>query len=197
LYTPNYGKFTEKIRGRPRKIPKSDLGEIGRKIRQMPRQARELSSFDVPTERTAANRFYADRAREVLPKLSKSLRIPDDPVLSATIRVGIDWILGRTTVLSELGRMIVEDPSQRDIARCQDTVRYIAQRHPKFTAKAASAYVRRMRLGETERGDRLEALHHDLNAAINYHRRRFPESSWADVLKALERSEQQVRKKIR
>jgi hypothetical protein len=50
---------------------------------------------------------------------------------------------------------------------------------------------------ETERRDRLEALHHDLNAAINYHRRRFPESSWADVLKALEATEGQIRKKIR
>ena len=187
----------KRLRGRPRKIPKTDLGEIGRKYRQMPRQAQELSPFDVPTERTAANRFYANRAREVLPQLSKSLRIPEDPVLSAKIRVGIDWILGRTTVLSELGRMRVEDPSQRGIARFQETVRYIAESHSKFTAKAASAYVCRMRLGETKRRDRLDALHHDLNAAINYHRRRFPKSSWADVLEALELSEQQVRKKIR
>ncbi len=179
-------------RGRPRKIPESRFAEMGRNLRQIP-----VSPFDVPTERTTANRFYADTARGVLPELSKNLRIPDDPVLSARIRVGIDWILGRTTVLSELGRMMVEDPSQEDIARFRDTVRHIAERCPKITAKEAAAYVRRMRLGETERRDRLEALHHDLNAAINYHRRRFPESSWADVLKALELSERQVSKKIR
>jgi hypothetical protein len=163
----------------------------------MSKEVRSLVGFDVPTERTSANRFYADRARGVLLELSKSLRVPDDPVLSARIRVGIDWLLGRTTVLSELGRMMVEEPSQRDIARFHSVVRYIAERLPKITAKEAAAYVRRMRLGETERRDRLEALHHDLNAAINYHRRRFPESSWADVLKALELTEGQIRKKIR
>jgi hypothetical protein len=187
----------KRSRGRPRKIPESGFGELERKFRQIPKEARGLSPFHVPTERTAANRFYADRARAVLPELSKSLRVPDDAVLLAKIRVGIDWILGRTTVLSELGRMVVEDPSQSDIARFQDTVRHIAERHPKLTAKEAAAYVRRMRLGETERRGRLEALHHDLNAAINYHRRRFPESSWADVLKALELTEGQIRKKIR
>jgi hypothetical protein len=136
-----------------------------------------------------------------LPELSKSVpaQLPDEPVLSAKIRVGIDWILGRTTVLSELGRMLVEAPTQGDVARFQGTVMHIAERHSKLTAKEAAAYVRRVRLGETgaSRRDRLEALHHDLNAAINYHRRRFPESSWADVLTALELTEGQIRKKIR
>jgi hypothetical protein len=163
----------------------------------MPREVQALVGFDVPTERTSANRFYADRARGVLLEQSRSLRIPDDPVLAARIRAGIDWLLGRATVLSELGRMMVEEPSQGDIARFQGVVRYIAERLPKITAKEAAAYVRRMRLGQTERRDRLAALHHDLNAAINYHRRRFPESSWADVLKALELTEEQIRKKIR
>ena len=84
-----------------------------------------------------------------------------------------------------------------DIARFHSVVRYIAEGHPKMTATGAAAYARRMRLGETERCDRLQALHHELNAAINYHRRRFPESSWADVLRALEHTEGQIRKKIR
>ncbi len=163
----------------------------------IPKGIRAIVGFDVPTERTAANRFYADRARGVLPELSKSLRVPDDPVLAARIRVGIDWLLERTTVLSELGRMIVEEPGQEDVARFQGVVRYIAERRPRITAKEAAAYVRRMRLGATERRGRLGALHHDLNAAINYHRRRFPESSWADVLNALELTEEQIRKKIR
>ncbi|MDP9477234.1 MAG: hypothetical protein M3R38_16405 [Actinomycetota bacterium] len=153
--------------------------------------------FDAPTERTRANRFYADRAREVLPGLSEKLRIPDDPVLQAKIRVGLDWISGRTTVLSELGRMMVEDPRQEDVVRFQGAVMHVAERHDRLTAKDAAAYVRRMRMGETGRRERIEALHHDLNAAINYHRRRFPESSWANVLKALELTDGQIRKKIR
>jgi len=154
--------------------------------------------FGVSTERTAANRFYADKARDVLPELSKSLRIPDNPVLSAKVRVGIDWILGRTTVLSELGRMIIDEPSEEDIARFQSAVRYIAEGHAKMTAKEAVAYARRIRLGETHgRRDRIKALHHELNAVIAHHRRRFPESTWQDVIKALEATEGQIRKKIR
>jgi len=168
---------------------------VEHKFRQMPKG---LSPFDIPTERTAANRFYADRAREVLPKLSKILRIDDDPVRAARLRVGVDWILQRTTVLSELGRMMVEEPSEEDVARFHSVVHYIAERHAKMTAKGAAAYARRVRLGEpTDRRDRLRALHHGLNATINYHRRRFPESSWEDVLKALEHTEEQIRKKVR
>ena len=168
------------------------------KFRQMPKGG--SSPFDVPTERTAANRFYAGEAREVLPELSKCLSLPEDPALSARLRVGIDWILSRTTVLSELGRMLVEDPNPDDIKRFQDTVRYIAQGHAKMNARDATAYARRVRLGkggQRGRKDRLTALHHEFNAAINYHRRRFPESSWEDVLKALEHTEEQVRKKVR
>jgi hypothetical protein len=182
-----------KTRGRPRKLPEP----MHKKLPSMPEAVREIAGLEAPTERTAANRFYADTAREVLPELSKNLSIPDDPALAARLRAGIDWILGRRTVLSELGRMMVEEPREGDIARFQGVVRYIAQRRPRITAKEAAAYVRRMRLGETDRRSRLEALHHDLNVAINYHRRRFPESSWADVLKALEATEGQIRKKIR
>jgi hypothetical protein len=40
--------------------------------------------------------------------------------------------------------------------------------------------------------ERVAALHHDLNAAINLHRKRFPESSWADVQRALELTAGQV-----
>ncbi len=188
----------KRARGRPRKIPASPQAEVRDKFRQMPKGG--LSPFDVPTERTAANRFYAEEARQVLPELSKSLYIPEDPVLSARLRVGIDWILGRTTVLCELGRMLVEDPNPDDIKRFQDTVRYIAQGHTRMNARDAAAYARRVRLGEGgQRGrkDRLTALHHDFNAAINHHRRRFPESSWEDVLKALEHTEIQVRKMVR
>ncbi|MDP9481324.1 MAG: hypothetical protein M3R38_37615 [Actinomycetota bacterium] len=112
----------------------------------------------------------------------------------------MDWITKRATVASEIGRMVEsEHPTAEEVARFQDTVTYVAERRPKITAKEAAAYVRRQRLGETTatRRERLQALHHDLNAAINYHRRRFPESSWADVLKALEHTEGQIRKKVR
>ncbi len=190
----------KKARGRPRKIPASPQAELRDKFRQTPKGG--PSPFDVPTERTAANRFYAGAARQVLPELSKRLSLPEDPFLSAKIRVGIDWILARITVLSELGRMLVEEPSPDDIKRFQDTVRYIAQGHTRMTARDAAAYARSVRLGEERqrgfaRKDRLAALHHELNAAINHHRRRFPESSWEDVLKALEHTDKQVRKKIR
>jgi len=189
--------FPKTPRGRPRKIPESQFGEIERKVRQMPERARQELPFDAATERTRANRFYADKARAALQELSKELRIPHDPVLQARTRVGMDWILGRTTVLSELGRMMVEDPSQEDVARFHDAVVHVAERHGKLSATDAVAYVRRMRMGATGWRERREALHHALNAAINHHRRRFPESSWADVLKALELTEGQVRKQVR
>ena len=44
--------------------------------------------------------------------------------------------------------------------------------------------------------DRVAALHHDLEAAINLHRRRFPESSWADVHRALELTIGQIDRKL-
>jgi len=163
----------------------------------MPKEARGFVPFDLPTERTAANRYYADRGRGAIEAFSKTVRIPHDPVLAARLRAGMDWIASRTTVASEIGRMVEsENPTAEEVARFQDAVTYIAEKHPKITAKDAAAYARRMRLGETGRRERLEALHHDLNAAINHHRRRFPESSWADVLKALELTEGQIRKKI-
>ncbi len=185
-------------RGRPRKIPAPELGDLGRKFRQLPKGAGGFTLFDVPTERTAANRYYADRGRGAVGAFSKTVRIAHDPALAAKLRVGMDWIANRTTVASEIGRMVEsENPTAEEVARFQDTVTYIAERHDKLTAKDAAAYVRRMRMGETGRRERIEALHHDLNAAINHHRRRFPESSWADVLRAFELTEGQVRKKIR
>jgi hypothetical protein len=156
--------------------------------------------LNVPTERTSANRYYAGYGRGVVEEFSKTVRIPHDPVLAARLRVGMDWIASRTTVASEIGRMVEsEHPTAEGVARFRDIVTYIAESRPRITAKEAAAYVRRQRLGETTatRRERLRALHHDLNAAINYHRRRFPESSWADVLKALESTEEQIRKKVR
>ncbi len=166
----------------------------------IPEGIRAIAGFDVPTQRTAANRYYADRGRAAVEAYSKTVRISHDPVLAARLRVGMDWITHRATVASEIGRMVEgEHPTAEEAARFQDTVAYIAERHSKITAKEAAAYARRVRLGEstTTRRERVQALHRDLNAAINYHRRRFPESSWADVLKALEATEEQIRKKIR
>jgi hypothetical protein len=125
------------------------------------------------------------------------VRMPEDPALAAKLRLGMDWILERRTVLSELGRMLIEEPTEQDIQRFQDVVIYIAKRHSKITAKAAAAHVRRVRLGETGRRDRVTALHHDLNAAINLHRQRFPESTWADVRRALELTTEQIERKLK
>jgi hypothetical protein len=51
------------------------------------------------------------------------------------------------------------------------------------------------RMGETKRRDRVASLHHDLNAAINLHRQRFPESAWTDIREALELAVGQVERK--
>jgi hypothetical protein len=179
-------------------VPESPFGAVAHELRQLPKGMRGATPFDVPTERTAANRYYANRGRGAVEAFSKTVSIPHDPVLAARLRVGMDWIMNRTTVSSEIGRMVEsENPTSSEVARFQDTVTYIAERHRKITAKDAAAYARRMRLGETGRRERLGALHHDLNAAINHHRRRFPESSWADVLEAIELTEKQVRRKVR
>jgi hypothetical protein len=184
-----------KKRGRPRKIPDSPMAAMG--LREMPESVRGLFDGAHQTERTRANRYYADSAREVVEGLSSNVSIPDDPVLAAKLRLGMDWILGRRTVLAELGRMLIEDPTEQDIQRFQDAVRHIAARYDKLTAKAAAAHVRRVRLGETGRRERVSALHHDLNAAINLHRQRFPESTWADVQRALELTAGQVERKVK
>jgi hypothetical protein len=152
-------------------------------------------SFDIPSERTAANRHYADLARDTIEGLSESLSFPEEPVLAAKLRVGMDWILGRTTVLSELGRLIVDEPTKRDVARFQDAVLHIAERHDRMSATGAASYARRVRLGKTSRRDRIAALHHDLNAAINEHRQRYPETTWTDVEKALGHTAKQVARK--
>jgi hypothetical protein len=184
-----------KKRGRPRKIPDSPMP--GLEVPEFPEAARELFDWSRHSERNRANMFYADNAREVVEGLSTQVRMPEDPALAAKLRLGMDWILERRTVLTELGRMLIEDPTEQDIQRFQDVVMYIAKRHSKRTAKAAVAHVRRVRLGETERRDRLAALHHDLNAAINQHRQRFPESTWADVQRALELTAGQVERKVK
>jgi hypothetical protein len=183
-----------KKRGRPRKIPDSPVPGLG--LPEMPESVRGLFDGALQTERSRANLFYADRAREAVEGLSGTLRMPDDPVLTAKLRIGMDWILMRRTVLTELGRMMNDNPTEQDVERFQDAVRHIAQRRPQITAKAACAHVRRLRLGETERRERVASLHHDFNAAINQHRKRFPESTWADVQRALELTAGQVGRKL-
>jgi hypothetical protein len=54
---------------------------------------------------------------------------------------------------------------------------------------------RREWVGETERREWVASLHHDLTAAINQHRKRFPESTWVDVQQALELTAGQVGRK--
>jgi hypothetical protein len=180
--------FPKKKRGRPRKIPESLVPEI-------PDTTREVFAEAVRTERTRANAFYADSAREVVEALSEQVQIPENPVLAAKLRLGMDWILARRTVLTELGRMMDEDPEEQEIERFQAVVRHIASRRDKLTAKAACAYIRGRRLGETKRRDRIASLHHDLNRAINEHRQRYPESTWEDVQKALGHTVSQVSRK--
>jgi hypothetical protein len=162
---------------------------------------RELVGQTLVTDRTHANAFYADTAREVVEALSeqaKQLQMPHDPVLAAKLRLGMDWILARKTVLTELGRMMESeaDPTEQDVERFQAVVRHIASRHDKLTAKAACAYIRGRRMGETQRRERIASLHHDLNAAINVHRQRFPESTWTDIKRALDLTAGQIERKL-
>jgi len=182
-------------RGRPRKIPESLIGSFGLKAPEINDASREYFADVLRTERSRANAFYADGAREVVEALSKQVQIPEDPTLAAKVRLGMDWILARRTVLSELGRMMDEDPTEQDVERLQAVVIHIASRHEKLTAKAACAYIRGRRMGETKRRDRIAHLHHGLNAAINLHRQRFPESSWTDIKQALKLTTGQIEHK--
>jgi hypothetical protein len=192
-----YAQFMETFpkRGRPRKIPQPMAA--GLEVPN-PEHLRKFLGATLVTDRTHANAFYADTAREVVEALSEQVQIPHDPALAAKLRLGMDWILARRTVLTELGRMMESeaDPAEQDIERFQAVVRHIASRHDKLTAKAACAYIRGRRMGETKRRDRVASLHHDLNAAINVHRQRFPESTWTDIKRALELSAGQIERKL-
>jgi hypothetical protein len=182
-------------RGRPRKIPRPmaaglDLPEVSDAMR-------ETWAEVLRSDRSHANAYYAEIARDVVEGLSKQVQMPEDPVYAAKLRLGMDWILARRTVLSELGRMMdgEPDPAAEDVERFQKVVWHLASRHDKLTAKAACAYIRGRRLGETKRRDRIASLHHDLNRAINEHRQRYPESTWEDVQKALGHTVSQVSRK--
>jgi hypothetical protein len=166
----------------------------------VPEASREYFAEVVRTDRTHANAYYAEMARGVVEKFVEDLKgetLISDPALHAKSRLGMDWILSRKTVLTELGRMMEEDPEEHDVKRFQAVVAHIATRYDKLSAKAACAYIRRQRLGGASRRDRVSSLHRDLNAAINLHRKRFPESSWEDVQKALDLTAGQVGRKAK
>src|SRR5215204_2679613 len=101
----------KRARGRPRKIPEvPEYRKLAGEVRRLPKGFPPVG-VDIPTERTAANRYYADRGRRVVAALSNSevVRIPHDPVLAAKLRAGMDWITQRTTVAAEIGRMVESD----------------------------------------------------------------------------------------
>jgi hypothetical protein len=157
--------------------------------------AREYFGDALRTDRSRANGYYADIARDVVEGLSKQVEIPHDPVLAAKTRAGMDWIMSRRTVLAELGRMMDQTgqhPTDEERAQFQAVVHRIASRHDKHTAKSACAYIRGRRLGGAERRDRIASLHHELNAAINLHRQRYPESTWSDIKQALQMTASQI-----
>jgi hypothetical protein len=131
-----------KRRGRPRKIPESLRASFGLKSPEIPDAAREMVVGALRTDRTRANAYYAYYAREAVEGLLKQVEMPENPVLAAKLRLGMDWILARRTVLTELGRMMDRDPTEEDVARFQAVVRHIASRHDKLTARAVCAYIR-------------------------------------------------------
>jgi hypothetical protein len=134
---------------------------------EVPEGAGEMFAGLGKTDRTNANLYYAGVARETVEALAEALRSAptDDPVRSAKRRLGMDWILERKTVLAEFGRRMTEEPTEREIARFQDLLSSIADRHEKLTAKSAVARIRRARLGETGRQKTLvEFLHYRVAA---------------------------------
>jgi hypothetical protein len=195
----SFPKVRKKM-GRPRKIPEPpDFG-----VAKMSNQDREMLSgslgMSFPTHRTQANAHYADKARQVVGLfIEQGVQIPEDPLRAASIRIGWDWILTKKTVLAELGRMLVEEPTQEDVMRFRRTVEKVADKHKKMGAKGAVAYIRGVRLGSmtTQREERVASLHHELNNVVNLHRQRYPESSWADIQRAVERTADVVKKKVR
>src|SRR4051812_43050783 len=90
-------------RGRPRKIPEPMEREMGLEV---PEAMREMFGSLGKTDRTNANLYYANTAKEVVEFFAEQVRTSptDDPVRSAKRRLGLDWILGRQTVLTEIGR---------------------------------------------------------------------------------------------
>jgi hypothetical protein len=182
-----------KTRGRPRKIPESRLERP-----DVPDSLREIVGEALYTERSRNNAYYAEIAEDVVEGLKGQVSEPADPVLAARLRLGMDWISSRRTVLTELGRLMDEDPDPGpdSVRRFQYVTFHLAERHQKLSAKDAVAYVRRQRRGPTERRDRVAALHHDLNAAINHHRKRYPESTWPDIARALDLTSEQIQRKL-
>jgi hypothetical protein len=197
----------KKKRGRPRKLPESVRGtglfaqvaDASEPSDEAKRIGKEMVGDFMRTERSRADSHYAERAREVVQGISGQIasEATSDPVHTAKVRLGMDWIMSRKTVLTELGRMMTTtEPSRKEVKRFQYVVRRVASRHDKLTAKTACAYIRGQRLGETsEARERVAALHRDLNAAINFHRQRHPESTWADIRRALELTAKQVQGK--
>jgi hypothetical protein len=176
-------------------MPESEFSGL-----RLPKEAQGLVPFDVPTDRTRANRHYAALGRSLMGELSESVVIADDPVLVAKLRVGMDWIASRSTVASEFGRMTEDDnPTSEEVERLHKTIAHIAKRRPKITASEAAAYVRHRRIRESRkkipRRDRIAALHHELNRVINEHRQRHPDTTWADANKALEYTVGQIARK--
>jgi hypothetical protein len=188
-----------KKRGRPRKIPRSEntMRDLLGKEAPGPGKDFAVAHFAeaIQSERSRANQHYADLARETVESLADPTKLadPSDPFGIARTRRGMDWILSRRTVLTELGRMMSEDPKPGEIEHFQFVVYRVASRHENHTAKTAVAYIRGQRLGSGPNSkDRVAALHHDLNAAINLYRQRHPETTWADVRRAVKMTADQV-----
>jgi hypothetical protein len=183
--------FPKKKRGRPRKLPEPPNHERRQQFEAYPKEVREITGamvgFTIPTERTEANRYYADRARAAVRSLSQDLaeRPLDDPVRTAKLRIGMDWVMERSTVLTELGRMLGDDLSEAERWRFQDALTYVALKRPSITAKEAAAYVKNVRLGRAGRKKRLRALYRELDAVVSSHMTRYPETTVDDVIRCL------------
>jgi hypothetical protein len=174
---------SEKKRGRPPKIAGEERAALKK-------------HFPNHTDRRRADFFYAGMAHRELEGLYFGV-VAEDPSLAKRLRERTGWVLEKPSILAELGRILgpEEEPGEEEAMLFLYAVRWLEDSYPNRNVKRAVAHIRRMRLGETRRGHRLAALHHDLNQAINRHRQRYPETDWEDVLGALDYTVRQVARK--
>jgi hypothetical protein len=172
-------------RGRPPKIAGKDRAALEK-------------HFPNHTDRRRADFFYAGRGGAELEGLYFGL-IAENPEVAKRARARTDWVLKKPSILAELGRILgsEEDPGEEAAMLFLYAVKWLEDYYPNKNVKRAVAHIRRIRIGETRRGQRLATLHHDLNMAINRHRQRYPETDWEDVQAALDYTVRQVARKAK
>jgi len=158
-------EMTEVKRGRPREHDYEELDQLGKQ-------------FGSQTRRGQQNHHYAAMAFNAL-----TAGIEEKPEFGERLQPLLNN--ARPTVLAELGRCL-EEPEVTAMA-----VQFAAE-HPEMSAKKLAAHIRRIRLGETNSPKRGFRLHDVLITTINEHLARYPETTTAEILVALQMTEDAV-----